>query len=82
MQRGFAGRKFINGAKPRSDTQPSKSAERRMFEDLMLPWVNLAPPSMWICEIPFAAPSDIFTRASQSNGVLPIPLFPVENARC
>uniref|UniRef100_A0A7C9A398 Uncharacterized protein n=1 Tax=Opuntia streptacantha TaxID=393608 RepID=A0A7C9A398_OPUST len=41
---GTAG-KLIRGARPKSVTHPSRSSERRMLDDLMLPCVNRPPPA-------------------------------------
>lgn len=71
----------MSGARPRSDTEASRSLERRMFEALMLPWVNLVPPTEWMWAMPLAAPREILTLVSQSSGVLPLPLLPVNTSK-
>ncbi|PKU86027.1 hypothetical protein MA16_Dca001858 [Dendrobium catenatum] len=36
---------LMMGARPKSMTQASSSCVSRTFEDFMLPWANLPPPS-------------------------------------
>ena len=61
----------------KSETQASKFWETRTLDDLMFPWTN-CPPAECMCSMPCATPRKIFTRKSQSNEVLLLPLFPVD----
>lgn len=47
-----------------------------MLDDLTFPWTSFPLFSAWIRARPLAAPMAIFSRVSQSRGVLISPLFP------
>jgi hypothetical protein len=64
--------------RPKSDTPASRSWLSSMLDDLIFPWANFCALPAW-CKyaIPFAAPSAILARATQSKGARPPPLLPV-----
>lgn len=63
--------------RPKSDMQAVPVLSRRMFVDLMLPWVSLGDLyEWWMKASPLAAPAAILSLVVQSNGVLPGPLLP------
>ena len=66
--------------KPMSPMQPWPCESKKMFDDLMFPWMSLPLFPSWILAKPLAAPVAILNLASQSKGTRSyIPLFPAPN---